>query len=285
MPANLLLKDLRSSYAQLNPNEVHHLSRREISIGLVADSEAGIAALEEFFAPETPVAKAALERMPAEHQQAIYDFIVCAGNVVCPAGGIFLSPGDPARTINEILDAYPDLEIPLARHFVPFREPVITRIIHRTSKENALFSMLTALPNIAPNLLELPWAVGEFATDTAFLTMNQVRMAFLIAAANGKPVGYGAQKIELATIVAGAFGWRSIARELAGKIPLGGGLIPKAAISFAGTYVVGMSLERLHRTGYGLKRGERRQLYGHAFERGKGIVGNLVSTIRKKNAA
>ena len=63
-----------------------------------------------------------------------------------------------------------------------------------------------------PNLLELPWSVAEFAGDTAFLTINQVRMAFLIAAAHGKPVGYVEQKMELATIAAGAFGWRAIAQ-------------------------------------------------------------------------
>ena len=43
-------------------------------------------------------------------------------------------------------------------------------------------------------------------------------------------MGYGEQKTEVASITAGAFGWRAVARELAGKIPLGGGLVPKAAI-------------------------------------------------------
>ena len=47
----------------------------------------------------------------------------------------------------------------------------------------------------------------------------------------------------------GAFGWRALARELVGKIPMGGGLIPKAAIAYAGTRVVGLSLERLYRIG------------------------------------
>ena len=42
-----------------------------------------------------------------------------------------------------------------------------------------------------------------------------------------------------------AFGWRALARELVGHIPLGGGLIPKGAIAYAGTYVVGKGLEYL----------------------------------------
>ena len=89
---------------------------------------------------------------------------------------------------------------------------------------------------MVPNFIELPWAIGEFASDTAFLTANQVRMAFQIAAACGKDVGLGKQKGAVLSIAAGAFGWRALARELVGKIPLGGGLIPKGAIAYAGTY-------------------------------------------------
>ena len=58
------------------------------------------------------------------------------------------------------------------------------KVIHRIGKENALFSVATALPNIAPSLLELPWALGEFGSDTVFLTVNQVRMLFLLAGAS-----------------------------------------------------------------------------------------------------
>ncbi len=76
-------------------------------------------------------------------------------------------------------------------------------------------------------------------------------MAFLISAANDHEIGYDEQKLELGAIVLGAFGWRSLARELVGKIPLGGGLIPKAAIAYAGSYVVGKGLDKLHRTGSG----------------------------------
>ena len=80
--------------------------------------------------------------------------------------------------------------LPLARIFPPFRKPVVDRIIHTISKENAFFSIATALPDIVPNVLTLPWAVGEFASDTAFLTGNQVRMAFLIAAASDRTISY-----------------------------------------------------------------------------------------------
>jgi len=145
----------------------------------------------------------------------------------------------------------------------------VERIIHMVAKENALFAVATALPNVVPNFIELPWAVGEFASDTAFLTANQVRMAFQIAAACGKGVGLGKQKGTVLSIAAGAFGWRALARELVGKIPLGGGLIPKGAIAYAGTYVAGKGLEFLHVHDGEPTAAQREQLYQEGLEHGR----------------
>ena len=141
--------------------------------------------------------------------------------------------------------------------------------------ENALFTVATALPNVVPTLFELPWIVGEFASDTAFLTINQVRMAFLIAAACGGEIGFAHQKAEIVAIVGGAFGWRALARELAGKIPMGGGLIPKGAIAYAATFVVGKGLEHYHHARTPLTRAQRKEVYEQAYERGKAVAESI----------
>ena len=78
--------------------------------------------------------------------------------------------------------------------------------------------------------------------------------------------------------------WRALARELVGKIPMGGGLIPKAAISWAGTYAVGMSLDRLYRMGYAYTREERRAVYEEAFARGKEVAAQLLEGLRRTRA-
>ena len=91
--------------------------------------------------------------------------------------------------------------------------------------------------------------------------------------------------VTVAVIIGGAFGWRAIARELAGKIPLGGGLIPKGAIAYAGTYAVGASLKRYHLHGIKLTLSERRQAYQAALERGRRVVGGLISGLRGHRAA
>jgi hypothetical protein len=277
-----ILKDIKSAYAHLNPEDVRDMSQRVISVGLVTSGPESYTAMERLL---SPVNLGVLQPVSNTSGPAQFDLIFCEPGLVCPENAFVLPLQRSEQAIEQVLEKHQELEISLARNFLAFRQPVIHRIIQRTSKENAMFSLVTALPNVVPNFLELPWAVGEFATDTAFLTMNQVRMAFLIAAANGKTVGYGDQKVELATIAAGAFGWRAIARELIGKIPLGGGLIPKAAVSFAGTYVVGLSLERFYRTGIGLDRSARKEAYQIAFERGKGVVQQLFAGLKRSNAA
>jgi hypothetical protein len=186
--------------------------------------------------------------------------------------------------VRRILRSREDLMLPLARRLYPFRKPVSHHIIRAVAKENALFCLATALPDVVPSLATIPWSVGEFTSDAAFLTMNQIRMAFLLAAASDRAIGYQEQKSEIGSIVAGAFGWRAIARELVGKVPFGGGLIPKAGIAWAATFAVGLSLERLYRLGYGFTRAERQSAYEEAYEHGKQIARMLLDGFRQRRA-
>jgi hypothetical protein len=153
-------------------------------------------------------------------------------------------------------------------------------VIKRTCRENTLFSLATALPDIIPSIIELPWAIAEFASDTAFLTMNQIRMAFLIAAASDREVGYSEQKSEIATVIGSAFGWRALARQVVGKIPFGGGLLGKAAVAYAGTKVLGLSLDRYYSIGYKHTREERDRLYAQAFRQGKDVAARILTHLR-----
>jgi len=285
-----VLKEIRAAVANLNPEEVRAAAERPLTLGLVASSEAAFQSMEEFLLPSEKVSyRKRVETSALLHRngdiQERFDLVLCEDGIPCPQDAFTFYPEDAMRTVHEILAERDELSLALARNFYPFRQPVVDRIIHSVARDNALFALVTALPDIIPSIIELPWSIGEFASDTAFLTINQIRMAFLIAAASDKPVGYSLQKGEIASIVTGAFGWRAIARELVGKIPFGGGLIPKGAIAFAGTYVVGVGLDRFHRLGYGLSSAERRESYQAAFERGKGIVQLVLRGMKSGNAA
>jgi len=287
-----VLKEIRAAVANLNPHEVQACADRPLTIGLVASSESGYEAMEDFLLPAEKISQQRREEASAlVHRDTNpglpdrFDVVLYEDGLVRPENAFTFYRDDPRQTIHEILKERDELGLALARNFQPFRQPVVDRVIHRIALDNALFALVTALPDVIPSILELPWSIGEFASDTAFISMNQIRMAFLIAGASDKPVGYSLQKGEIATIVTGAFGWRALARELVGKIPFGGGLIPKGAIAFAGTYVVGLGLDRFHRMGYGLSSAERRDSYQAAFERGKGIVEVVLRGMKKGNAA
>jgi hypothetical protein len=270
-----VLKQVRAAFSLLNPDQVRKLAARSVSIGLVATSDHGYAELEDFLLPpampsETRAQlRATIHRAVDPRVPPKVDLVIYEPGVYCPEGAFTYHRGRPERTIGEILRAHDELSLPLAQRYPAFRKAVVERIIYAVAQENTLFAVATALPNVVPSLFELPWAFGEFASDTAFLTVNQVRMAFLIAGACGAEVGLAQQKAEILSIVAGAFGWRTLARELVGKIPLGGGLIPKGAIAFAGTYVIGKGLERYHHGNVKYTSGQRDEEYQEAFERGK----------------
>jgi hypothetical protein len=282
-----ILKDIRRIYAGLNADEIRGSAYRDLKIGLMAASEEGYREMERFLAPQWLDPSSRLEALKSVHRvdgtpNDRFDFLLCEAGIPLRSGAYSFNPADTESTARAIVGEHYNLELAMARRFPLFRRPVADKIIHRVSRENALFSLVTALPNVIPSVIDLPWAIGEFATDTAFLTMNQIRMALLMAAAHGHIIGYTEQKAQIAVIVAGAFGWRALARELVGKIPLGGGLIPKAAVAFAGTYVVGLGLEKLNRTGSGLSRDEKKDAYANAFAKGKEVVKELAPSVVKQ---
>jgi uncharacterized protein (DUF697 family) len=276
------IQQARAAFAMLSPDEIHNRAIRPVSFGLVADSEQAFAEMEDFLIPAgaSPAVRAGLRglvyRAGDPDAPEKVDLVLYQDGAEGPKGTYTFHRDEPGRTAAEIVRANDDIAPAMARAYPAFRVPVVERVIHSIARENALFAIATALPDLIPSLVELPWALGEFASDTAFLTANQIRMAFQIAAACGRPVGFAHQKAEVLGIAAGAFGWRAIARELAGKIPFGGGLIPKGAIAYAVTYGIGKGLERLYHAGAPLTKAERREIYRQAYERGASVTETIA---------
>jgi hypothetical protein len=277
---------LRDAAGKLNPAEVRDEADRDIVIRLKSSTEPGYEAMFRYLIPpslsvERRRKAASLLYLDGEaNPPKSFAFTLVEHGVPAEPDDFVFRPGHEKQLTEEILEAKPKLAVALARHFSPFREAYSQSLIRKTATENALFALATAIPNIAP-FLGLVWAPGEFASSTALLTLNQIRMIFLLGAANDRKVGYREQKSEIATVITGAFGWRAIARELAGKIPAGGGLLPKAAIAFAGTWVVGSSVERFYRLGYSYTRSERAAAYAQAYEQGKEIVQAFLKNVRR----
>jgi hypothetical protein len=285
-----VLAGIRNALHNLNPTEVRQAAHLPFWLQLHATGPRMYEQIENFFGPadhSSPTrhieAMQVILRSESQAQATGVRIAIYEKGMLHDAGpGFVYDSMNPDKVVCDILEAHPDLRLSLARRLRPFREQVSKDIIRQISKENALFSLATAVPSVMP-LLSLPWAVGEFASDTAFLTANQVRMAFMLAAANDRVIGYREQRAEIASLFAGAFGWRAIARELAGKIPMGGGLVAKTSIAFAGTFVIGASLERLYRVGYGFTPDERQQAFQQALERGKTVATQLLQAYSRRS--
>lgn len=271
-------RQIRSAVSLLNPDHVRKSCAVPPMIGLVAATPAGYAAMEDFLIPAAVSHERRVELMEYVHRAGDpgapenVEVVLFEAGMPCPRPCFVWYPDDPGRTMDEILEQRQDLSIALARFFLAFRKPVVDSIVQGVCRENGLFALATALPNVIPSVFQLPWAVSEFASDTAFITLNQVRMALLIAAATGKQIGFSEQGTEIASILMAALGWRAIARELAGKIPLGGGLIAKGAIAYAGTFVIGNGLERVNNGRRPLSRAERDEVFREGLEKGRVIA-------------
>ena len=274
-----LIHQIRAAVRTLNPGQVRAMARRPVAFGVLAADEQCVEEIHEFlFPPPTPIVARNLLRIAREEDFERATVGIAERGIPHPAHFYSFDCRDPRTTAAALLSEHEDAWLALARRFPGFRPAVSERLIWKIAKENTLFTVTTALPNIVPSVLVLPWLVGEFASDSAFLTMNQVRLSLLLAAAHGQEVGYDRQSLKVGSIVGAAFGWRALARGLVSKVPAGGGLLAKGLIAFAGTYAVGRGLEHWFREGSLLGRAAQREHYANAYRRGKDTVEALVKS-------
>jgi uncharacterized protein (DUF697 family) len=167
-------------------------------------------------------------------------------------------------------------EVVLARRLPMLREPVSRKLIDDTCFINGAYSLTTGLAEINV-VLDVPLNVA----DMVMLTKNQALMAYKIALAMGLPSDWRETIPKLATVVGSAFIWRQVARQLVGLIPAFG-IIPKIAVSYAGTYAVGQAIYQWCVNGEKLKPEALKSLYADALTRGREVAQSLVA---KRKAA
>jgi hypothetical protein len=116
------------------------------------------------------------------------------------------------------------------------------------------------------------------------LTKTQAFLAYKLGLALGYSTQWQDYLNEFGGVLGGGFLWRQLARSLVGLVPLWG-LLPKVAVSYAGTYVVGHAVLQWYLTGRHLSAGQMRHLYQQAFARGKHAARRLINrrTDKKKS--
>jgi uncharacterized protein (DUF697 family) len=162
-----------------------------------------------------------------------------------------------------------DLHLPLSRH-VPLARPVYSkRLTDETAKANAIYAASTALGGIIP-VVNVPLNVA----DMMILTKNQLVMAYKLALAYGKTGAPTSVMTEMISVLGSGFFFRQVARGLVGFIP-GWGVVPKIAIAYAGTYLVGQGVNVWLRDGEKVTQRELERFYSEALTRGKKWAASL----------
>ncbi len=158
--------------------------------------------------------------------------------------------GAGMKLCGAVLDALPhDLRLAAARRLPGLRPLFAARLTTEVSVSNAAVALASGVPSIVP-ILGIPLA----AADTLILTKNQVMMVYRLALACGAEPDFQKRMIEITPVIGGAVVWRQIAGALVGLVP-GYGIVPKTAVAFGGTYIVGAGGDALVRDGPAHRRG------------------------------
>jgi uncharacterized protein (DUF697 family) len=181
--------------------------------------------------------------------------------------------------IPTMLELLPQQHIALGRQFPLFRLTIARQLINETCLSNAAYSFSTGLAEIVP-VLDLPLNL----TDMVVLTKSQAFLAFKLGLLLGFSTRWQDYVTEFGSVIGSGFVWRQIARSLIGLIPAWG-IIPKVAIAYSGTYVVGNAILGWYLTGRNLSPKQMRALSVQAFSRGKEYAQKLGQKIPRPRIA
>ena len=114
----------------------------------------------------------------------------------------------------------------LAARVPVLREPLCEQLVTSFSRKNGILAVAIFVPG----------------ADFPVLTLNQIRLVLRLAAAHGVEVDQQRLPEVLATVAAG-FGFRAVARQLLGTIPIAGWAI-KGGVAYGGTRALGEAAQR-----------------------------------------
>ena len=168
-----------------------------------------------------------------------------------------------------------DRHLALGRQFPLFRVPIARDLISDTCFSNTAYAVSTGVAEIIP-ALDLPLNV----TDMIILTKSQAFLTYRLGLLLGFSTRWQDYVAEFGSVIGGGFVWRQLARSMVGLIPVWG-IVPKVAVSYAGTYVVGNAILQWYLTGRHLSAGQMRALYLQAFARGKEFARRALKNVSR----
>ena len=220
-------------------------------------------------------------------------FVIVRGAPVTAAPDRKAKPGEPGRypvsalnvielrkfVLPDVVAACEGVEVALARSLPAFRQTVAARLTVGCAMNSLKVAAASALVDHIPVLGIILGTVAS-AGDTLAITGMQINMLLHLAAAYGKKAEF-ARIIELLPVVGGGYGWRALARELTGFIPVAGVPI-KAAVAYAGSLVIGQAATHYYETGNVMESHQMDSIFREAVERAKEMAQQVAAKLRRK---
>ncbi len=169
-----------------------------------------------------------------------------------------------------VISLLPDKLLGLGRYFPLFRAPIAQYLISDACTTNAAYALSTGLAETV-GIFNLPITVA----DMVVLTKNQAYLVYKLGLTLGYTTRWQDYVAEFGSVLGSSFLWRQLARSLVGLIPVWG-ILPKVAVSYAGTFAVGHAVLQWYLTGRHVSKHQMRQLYNKAFAKGKLLARNLI---------
>ena len=183
------------------------------------------------------------------------------------------------RVLPHIVECCKGVEIAVGRALPALRETVAAKLTRDAANSALKIALASAVVDHIP---VVGLVVGVFASagDMVAITGIQVMLMLHIEAAYGKDPDV--QHIwQLLPVIGGGFGWRSLARELSGFIPVAGIAI-KGAIAYAGTIVVGEGVTFYFEHGQHMSAGQAKSIYESTRDEALAFARDLVARIMKR---
>ena len=128
---------------------------------------------------------------------------------------------DPAPIHAAVVRCLDDEAVAAGRRHPAMRAAVAEMLIARAARRAGTIGVVAVIPG----------------ADMPAMTLVQVRLVAQLAALYGRPLD-ARRGIEVAGVLAGAFGWRAIARRAAGVIPVAGFAL-RGGVAYSATRTVG----------------------------------------------
>ncbi len=184
------------------------------------------------------------------------------------------------RLFAHLVECARGTEIAVGRALPPLRESVAAKLTRDAAANSLKVAIASAVVDHIP-LVGLVLGAMASAGDIVAITGIQIVLLMHIEAAYGRDPDL--QRLwRLLPVIGGGLGWRALARELAGFVPVAGIAI-KGAIAYAGTIVVGEGVTFFLEHGSHMTKHDASVLYEQTKSDALAFARDLLTKLRKRD--